>query len=456
MRRRLLAALLAICMIGAFTGCGSKASDAGESAAATSESAKNASGAGAAEQKVSWTDTLTVPMLVGPLINDGVRNQIAAFEKKYNVSFEVEEVSDDNFETLITARAATGELNGLVDWHSGAQLNNLTPADNLMPVTGEKFLDNLEDIYRNSVTLNGQTYGVPEMPVYAGGMAYNKKIYSKLGLSVPKTWAEFISNCNAIKKAGYTAVLGSFDIKSTAQMIWLTDFYNVHTTYPNFEKEYTANKVRLINIPSYVNSFKKMADIATNKYYNEDYLSTNRDQAIQMLAEGKGAHYCLLTRELVNVLAANYPEAVEDIGFFATPGDDPAKTGITVWMPHSWYIAKNADDQVKEAGKLWMAYVTSQEGLDVYFAKQSMAGPVMVKNAKYPSNVATSIKEAIDYYSKGNWYPAQEFVTPVKGSNTPNICVEAASGAIKPEDAVQQIDKDNAKVAIQLGLDGWK
>ncbi len=454
--RRLLAALLVICIAGAFAGCGSSSSDAGKSQAAVSGNDGNTSNGGAAEQKVSWTDTLTVPMLVGPLINDGVRNQMAEFEKKYNVSFEPEEVSDDNWVTLVTARAATGELNGVVDWHSGAQLSNLAPAENLIPVTGEKFLDNLEDIYRDSVTLNGQTYGVPEMPVYAGGMAYNKKIYSQLGLSVPKTWTEFISNCDAIKKAGYIAVLGSFDIKSTAQMIWLTDFYNVHMAYPDFEKDYTANKVRLIDIPSYVNSFKKMSDVATKKYYNEDFLSTNRDQAIQMLAEGKGAHYCLLTRELINILAVNYPDAIEDIGFFATPGDDPAKTGITVWMPHSWYIAKNADDQVKEAGKLWMAYVTSQEGLDAYFAKQTMAGPVMVKNAQYPSDVATCIKEALTYYTEGNWYPAQEFVTPVKGSNTPNICVDAASGAIKPEDAVQQIDKDNAKVAIQLGLDGWK
>ena len=142
-------------------------------------------------------------------------------------------------------------------------------------------------------------------------------------------------------------------------MIWLTDFYNVHCEYPEFEQDYTANKVRLKDIPSYVDSFRKMEDVSSNGFYNEDYLSTNREQAISMLAEGKGAHYCLLTRELVNVLAANYPDAIGDIGFFATPGNDPDKTGITVWMPHSWYIAKNASEDVKTALKLWMTYVTS-------------------------------------------------------------------------------------------------
>ena len=31
---------------------------------------------------------------------------------------------------------------------------------------------------------------------------YNKKVYEKLGLSIPKTWDEFISNSEKIKAAG--------------------------------------------------------------------------------------------------------------------------------------------------------------------------------------------------------------------------------------------------------------
>lgn len=437
------------------TGAGTE--KGGESGTTTEAAGSEETGAGEnGTGDVTWEDTLTIPALVGPLINDGVRNQMTRFEEKYNVEFEVEQVSDDNFSTLVTARAATGELDGLVEWHSGAAMSNIAPTENLEPVTGEAFLDNLEDIYRKSVELSGETFGVPIMPVYAGGFAYNKKIYKELNLEVPKTWEQFVENCRAVKDAGYTAVVGSFDTKSTAQMIWLTDFYNVHCEYPEFEQDYTANKVRLKDIPSYVDSFRKMEDVSSNGFYNEDYLSTNREQAISMLAEGKGAHYCLLTRELVNVLAANYPDAIGDIGFFATPGNDPDKTGITVWMPHSWYIAKNASEDVKTALKLWMTYVTSQEGLDAYFEKQSMAGPVMVKGARYPTDMYECVKEAISYYDNGSWYPAQEFVTPIKGASTPNICVEAASGAISPEEAVQQIDDDNAKVAIQLGLEGWK
>ena len=35
-----------------------------------------------------------------------------------------------------------------------------------------------------------------------GGILYNKNVYAKLGLTVPKSWAEFEANNDKIKAAG--------------------------------------------------------------------------------------------------------------------------------------------------------------------------------------------------------------------------------------------------------------
>ncbi|MEI6873931.1 MAG: extracellular solute-binding protein, partial [Spirochaetota bacterium] len=48
---------------------------------------------------------------------------------------------------------------------------------------------------------DGKIYGVP-FASQTLFVFYNKAVYKKLGLSVPDTWAQFLSNLEAMKKAG--------------------------------------------------------------------------------------------------------------------------------------------------------------------------------------------------------------------------------------------------------------
>ena len=73
---------------------------------------------------------------------------------------------------------------------------------------------------------------------------------------------------------------------------------------------------------------------------NKDLLATTYEQALKMLADGTGAHYPMLTFALANIKAID-PDKVNDIGFFAQPGDSAASNGLTVWMPAGIYVYKN-------------------------------------------------------------------------------------------------------------------
>jgi len=59
------------------------------------------------------------------------------------------------------------------------------------------------------------------------------------------------------------------------------------------------------------------------------------------------------------------------------------------------------------------------------------------------------------YYDSGNTAPALEFITSVKGPNSPQICVEVGSGMRSPLESATDYDKDVEKQAKQLGLEGW-
>ena len=77
-----------------------------------------------------------------------------------------------------------------------------------------------------------------------GGILYNKKIYAELGLSVPKSWAEFMANNEKIKAAGKAPVIQTFGDTWTSQLFVLGDFYNVQAAVPDFAADYTANKAK--------------------------------------------------------------------------------------------------------------------------------------------------------------------------------------------------------------------
>ena len=378
---------------------------------------------------------------------------IKAFTGKYpHIEIELETrpqgSEGDNF---VKTRLATGDMNDIFFYNSGSLLQALNPEQNLLDLTGEPFLDNLLESYLPVVSSNGKVFGVPFRSSVAGGWFYNKKIYEEYGLSVPKTWDELMANLEKLKGTGVAPTIGSFKDTWTSQLIVLADFYNVLQEEPNFPADYTANKAKYATTPAALRSFQKLGE--TVGYYNEDLLATTYDTALAMLAEGKGAHYPMLSFA-VPVLVQNFPDLVDDIGFFAQPGDDPNNVGLTVWMPDSAYASANTKHP--EEVKLFLSFIASTEGMDVVSSVTTPSGPYVVKGAELPEDVPQVVKDMLPYFNtEGKTSPALEFLSPVKGPMLEQLTVEVGAGMRSPEEAAALYDQDVEKQAQQLGLEGW-
>ena len=158
-----------------------------------------------------------------------------------------------------------------------------------------------------------------------GGIYYNKKIYAELGLSVPKTWAEFMANNEKIKAAGKVAVAQTYGDTWSSQLFVLADFYNVQAAEPTFAADYTANKAKYATTPAAMAGFQHLEDVFKAGYLNEDFGVAKFDDGVRMVATGEAAHYPMLTFALGNV-KQNFPENLNDVGFFAQPGRMPPRT----------------------------------------------------------------------------------------------------------------------------------
>ncbi|MCI3920791.1 extracellular solute-binding protein [Paenibacillus sp. TRM 82003] len=379
---------------------------------------------------------------------------IDGFQAKYpHIKVEHETRPDggegDNF---VKTRLATGDMNDVFIYNAGSLMHALNPAVNMVDLTNEPFMDNVLDSFKSTVSVDGKVFGAPAGAAMGGGWFYNKKVYADLGLSVPKTWAELMGNNEKIKSAGIVPVIGTYKDDWTSQLILLADYYNVQADVPDFAEKYTTNQAKFATTPAALRGFEKLQEVFDKGFLNEDFKATNYDAGIKMLAEGKGAHYPMLSFA-VPVFEQNYPEQLSDIGFFAQPGDDASKNGLTVWMPGGTYIYKNTE-HLEEAKQL-VAYIASGEGMAEWAKVSKPSGPYLIKDATMPTDVAPVVKDMLPYFENDQTAPALEYVSPIKGPSLPQITTEVGAGFRPALEGAELYDKDVEKQAMQLGLEGW-
>lgn len=419
-----------------FSGCGSSAS----SSASQSSSQGN----------TTKSDVKLTLLIDNQTSLDGINAVISVFEKKTGIKTQIDlRPGGSEGDNMVKTRLATGDMDDLCFYNSGSLFKALNPAANFLDLSSEPFVSKLDDAFKVTVSVDGKLYGIPAASSTAGGWFYNKKVYAELGLVAPKTWSEFLANCEKIKAAGKTAVIASYKDDWTSQVILLSDYYNVQAENPTFAEDFTANKAKFATTPVALKGFEKQQELFKKGYMNKDYMATTYDAALKMLVDGTGVQYPMLTFALANIS----PDKVNDIGFFATPGDNADKNGLTVWEPGGAYVYKNSKNV--DAAKKFVEFYVSDEGVAAYSVKIKAMGPYAIKGMKLPDDAYAAVKEMNTYFDKGKTAPALEFLSPLKGPNLPQICVQNGAGIKPPAENAAQYDKDVEKQAKQLGIKGW-
>lgn len=339
-------------------------------------------------------------------------------------------------------------------YNSGSLMAALDPAKNLVPMT-DAALANVQDAFKSSVTSDGKVYGVPVGGATGGGILYNKKVFAQLGLSVPKTWAEFMANNAKIKAAGIDPVIQTYGDTWTSQLFVLADFANITAVDPQWAAKYTANDPSAkYSVAPGLTSFQRLEDVYKAGYLNKDFASAKNSQGLQKLVKGTGAQYPMLTF-VIGAYTAMSDTAKDDIGFFAQPGDDASKYTLTSWSPGGAYIPTTATGDKLAAAQKFVAFIASKDGCDAMTKGQTPSGPYMINGCTLPADLPAAEQDLQKFYTDGNVSPALEFLSPIKGPNLEKITVEVGSGITSAVDGAKRYDEDVKKQAQQLGLPGW-
>ena len=180
-------------------------------------------------------------------------------------------------DNLVKTRLATGDMPDVFRYNAGSLFQALNPPETMLDLTNEPFMANVIDSFKPVVSVDGKIYGVPEEAAMGGGILYNKKIYADLGLSVPKSWAEFMANNEKIKAAGKAPVIQTFGDTWTSQLFVLADYYNVQAAVPDFAEKYTANQAKYATTPAALKGFQRQEEVFKAGYLNEDFAAAKFD-----------------------------------------------------------------------------------------------------------------------------------------------------------------------------------
>lgn len=359
-------------------------------------------------------------------------------------------------DNIVKTLLATGEMADIFWYNSGSLLQALNPSQTLVDISDQAFVENIAEAFIPTVSQGDAIFGVPTGTGMGGGIIYNKAVYAELGLEVPVTWEEFVANNEVIAEAGIAPVLGTFGTGSTwtSQLFVLADYYNVEAAEPGWAELYTNNEAKYATTPAALAGFEYMQQAYDLGWFQEDYETEQFEPGLELLANGEVAHYPMLTFVL-STLDANYPDQIDDIGFFAQPGSDPEANGVTLWMPAGTYIPQTTEGENLEVALDFLAFIASVEGTEVVTEAVAPQGPYLINGSSLPDDVLPAVQDLAAYIENGDVYPALEFLSPIKGPNLEQLLIAVGTGQQTAIEAAENYDFDVERQAQQLGIPGW-
>lgn len=232
-------------------------------------------------------------------------------------------------------------------------LSDYVKSGYLEDLTGKPFLKNFNEEYFKQFSVDGKVYSIPGT-LDLIGVWYNKDLFKKLNLSVPKTWTAFLDACEKIKASGVNPLMNGgkdswpmeFDVYPFIQSIYVKD-PDIFTKLDKGEAKYTD--------PQWIDAFQKIIDFYKKGYVAKECLAMGFDQSAQLFDQGKTA--MLIQGEWAGqALVDATKKPTFDYGVFALPHSDEE---IVVPVSIGSTIGVNAKSKNKEAAMALLEFLAS-------------------------------------------------------------------------------------------------
>ena len=353
-----------------------------------------------------------------------------------DIDVQMNTTEHEAFKTAIRTILAADKGPDVATWFAGNRMAGFV-ADGLFgdisDVWAQEGLANTMASTMPSVTFGGKQYALP-YSYYQWGVYYRKDIYDANGISVPKTYDEFLDNCKKLSAKGIASVaIGTKYLWTAAG--WF-DYLNLRTNGLDYHIDLMLGKTKYTD-EGVVNTFKNWTKAVDAGCFMDDHQNYSWQEAQAPLINGEAASYLI-----GNFIVPNLPEDTQaQLDFYQFPPIDPslelgedAPTEI-IFMPSN---AQNVEN-----GKKFMAFFSQPENLTYMNDVLKQLSP----HSGSPAPTDRFLKAGSEMLSKSK--TAQFFdrdTTPEMAKSAMQLMVEFMLDTDSMMDILEEMEEERSRI----------
>ena len=383
---------------------------------------------------------------VGGAIDETMREIADQYSKekggKWKIDFETTADRPSYLQKLKTL-VAGNNMPDIIDTDPDLYAKELVKAGKLVDM--KKFLQK-NDYYQNFYPTalkyqefsDGSMYTLP-LEYHVEMIWYNKKLFSQHGISVPKTFDQWLAACKKLKEAGVTPIsVDGIDRWPVQRYLAMPAF---RQTGNQFIENLSQGKEKMSSQTG-VDSVKFVKEIG--QYFNEGFSATDYATAQSMFLDGKSAMYYIGDWE-IGAMQEKYDAG--EIDYFYMPTTKDSVTAANEFCVNSGigmaFNAENFDEKTKD----FLLYVLDHYA-DIYTKKMQMS-PIkteLPKDVDY-SSLYLRIRKDMDNTGEQFMKPWDTYLDSSTNTIVQDNLLLVGSGDMKIQDFVKMID-DSIKVNV--------
>lgn len=384
-------------------------------------------------------------------IIDVDRELAEAFEKESGIAIDFQLSPDDQYQTIVKSKLNTGEGPDIFMSYSGTKLRDFNPAKNMEDLSDEEWVDKLEQWAIDGNSLDGKLYAQNTAGVDdTNGILYKKAVFDKLGIEVPKNYAEFQAVCDKLKEAGI------IPIYEFVKDLWHTHYWMEGASAlalqndANLYSKLNTNEMGFADVPEYEKALEQLQELEKSGYFGENHMSNIYDNSYDAIQSEK---YGMI------IIHGSYPNEMkqniesvnpDDYGMFPSPLVDNQYVTLTAGGTTKCI---NANSKYVEEAKEYFDFLAKDENLKKLYTEKKNYVSSSVKGIE--ASPTAAYKQLIES-AKGEAQGAEASVLFYDGGKISELCQEMFVGSLSPKQVLEEYDNYRRALAKDAGQEGFE